>query len=72
MCLRGLKRYQIENKKITDNYRMTLNGGDLPRWLGNVAVNERVRLSGTLSSRGWLHQASSHRERVKMDELPDL
>lgn len=31
---------------------MTLNGGDLPRWSRNAAVNERVRLSGTLSSRG--------------------
>lgn len=52
MWLRGLKRYQIEKKKIKDNYRMTLSGVDLPHWFGNVAVNGRVRLLGTLLSRG--------------------
>ena len=72
MQLRGLKRYQIKNTKITDNYRMTLNGGDLPQWLGNVAANDRVRLLGTLSSRGSLHQELLLRGRVKTGERPDL
>ena len=51
---------------------MTLNGGDLPQWLGNAAVNDRVRLLGTLSSRGSLHQGLLHREHVKTGERPDL
>ena len=72
MWLRRLKRYQIKNTKITDNYRMTLNEGDLPHLLDNVAVNDCVRLLGTLSSRGSLHQESLHRGRVKTGERPDL
>lgn len=72
MWLRGLKRYQIKNTKITDNYRMTLNGGDLPHWLGNEAVNDRARLLGTPSSRGSLHQELMHRGHVKTGERPDL
>lgn len=51
---------------------MTLNGGDLPHWSGNVAVNDHVRLSGTLSSRGSPDQELLHRGRVKTGELPDL
>ena len=51
---------------------MTLNGDDLPRWLGNVAVNDHVRLLGTLSSRGSLHQELSHRGRAETGERPDL
>ena len=51
---------------------MTLNGGDLPQWLGNVAANDHVRLLGTLSSTGSLHQELLLRERVKTGEQPDL
>lgn len=51
---------------------MTLSGVDLPHWFGNVAVNGRVRLLGTLSSRGWLHQGLLPHGRVKTDELLGL
>lgn len=51
---------------------MTLNGGDLPQWLGNVAVNDCVRLLRTLSSKGSLHQELMHHGRVETGERPDL
>lgn len=50
---------------------MTLNEGDLPRWSRNATVNEHVRLSGTLSSRGLQSRELSHRERAKTGERPD-
>lgn len=55
MWLLRVKRYQVENKKITDNYRMTLSGGDLLR-LSHSEVDERVLLSRTLLSTGLLRQ----------------
>ena len=73
MWLLRVKRYQVENKKITDNYRRTLSGGDLLRCLRSEAVNEHVPLSETrLLSTDLLHQGWSLRERVKMDGPPDL
>lgn len=56
MWLLRVKRYQVENKKITDNYRMTLSGGDLLRLSHSGAVDERVLLSRTLLSTGLLRQ----------------
>lgn len=50
------KRYQVENKKIKGNYRMTLNVADPPRCLGSGSSNERVQLSRTPWSTSCLHR----------------
>ena len=50
------KRYQVENKKIKGNYRMTLNVADPPQYLGSARLNERVQLSRIPWSTSCWHQ----------------